>query len=90
MLIKNQTTYINSSQEINDEDPKFKIGDIVRTSKYKKKFAESFVPNWFKDVFAIKNVKDTCPKHILLVTLKVKKCWNVLRKRIAKNKSKGV
>ena len=27
-------TYINSSKEINDEDPKFKIGDIVRISKY--------------------------------------------------------
>ena len=23
-------TYINSSKEINDEDPKFKIGDIIR------------------------------------------------------------
>ena len=26
-------TYINSSKEINDKDPKFKIGDIVRISK---------------------------------------------------------
>ena len=25
--------YINSSREINDKDPKFKIGDIVRISK---------------------------------------------------------
>ena len=31
------STYIDSSKEINDEDPKFKIGDIVRISKYKKK-----------------------------------------------------
>ena len=29
------STYINSSKEINDEDPKFKFGDIVRRSKYK-------------------------------------------------------
>ena len=28
-------TYINSSKEINDEDPKFKTGDNVRISKYK-------------------------------------------------------
>ena len=28
-------TYVNSSQEINYQDPKFKIGDIVRISKYK-------------------------------------------------------
>ena len=26
-------TYINSSKEINDEVPKFKIGDFVRISK---------------------------------------------------------
>ena len=31
-------TYINSSKEINDKDPKFKIGYIVRISK-KKVFA---------------------------------------------------
>ena len=28
-------TYIDSSQEINDKDPKFKIGDIAGISKYK-------------------------------------------------------
>ena len=27
--------YIDSSKEINDKDPKFKIGNIVRISKYK-------------------------------------------------------
>ena len=26
------STYINSSKEINDEDPKFKIGDVVTIS----------------------------------------------------------
>ena len=31
-------TYIDSSKEINEEDPKFKIGDIVRISKYKNIF----------------------------------------------------
>ena len=29
------TTYTNSIKEINDEDPKFKIGDIGRISTYK-------------------------------------------------------
>ena len=33
-------TYINSSKDINDKDIKFKIGDIVRTSKYKNIFAK--------------------------------------------------
>ena len=30
----------------NDKDPKFKIGDHVRISKYKNIFAEGDAPNW--------------------------------------------
>ena len=36
-------TQINSSKEINDKDPKFKIGGIVRVSKYKNIFAKGYV-----------------------------------------------
>ena len=39
------STYINYSKEINDKDPKFKIGDIVRISKYKSIFAIGSVSN---------------------------------------------
>ena len=38
-------TYINSSKETNDKDHEFKIGDIVRMSKYKNIFAKCYVPN---------------------------------------------
>ena len=34
------STYINSSKEVNNEDIKFKIGDIVRISKYKNIFCK--------------------------------------------------
>ena len=37
--------YINSGKEINDKDPKFKIGDIVRILKCKNIFAKGYVPN---------------------------------------------
>ena len=52
-------TYINSITEINYEDPKFKISDTVRRSKYKNIFAKGYVPNWFEEVFVIKKVKNT-------------------------------
>ena len=52
-------TYINSWKVINDQDPKFKISDIARTSKYKNNFAKNYVPNWSEEVFVIKNVKNT-------------------------------
>ena len=38
-------TYIDSSKEINNKDPKFKIGDFVRISKYKNIFAKGYTPN---------------------------------------------
>ena len=34
-------TYVNIDKEINDKDPKFKVGDHVRISKYKNIFAKS-------------------------------------------------
>ena len=49
-------TYIDSSKEITDRDPKFKICCIIRISKYK----EGYTPNW-SEVFVIKKVKNTVP-----------------------------
>ena len=38
-------TYINTSQKINYKDPKFKVGDRVRISKYKNIFPKGCMPN---------------------------------------------
>ena len=54
-------TYINTSKEINNKDPKFKVGDHVRISKYKNIFAKGYMPNWSEEVFVIKKVKNTVP-----------------------------
>ena len=54
-------TYINTSKKINYKDPKFKVGDRVRISKYKNIFAKGYVPNWSEEVFVIKKVKNTVP-----------------------------
>ena len=54
-------TYINTSKEINNKDPKFKDGDHVRISKYKNIFAKGYMPNWSEEVFVIKEVKNTIP-----------------------------
>ena len=63
-------TYINFSKEINDGNPKFKIGDIVRISKYKNIFAKDCVPNWSEEVFVIKKVKNTVPWTYVINDLK--------------------
>ena len=53
--------YINTSKEINNKDPKFKVGDHVRISKYKNIFAKGYILNWSEEVFVIKKVKNTIP-----------------------------
>ena len=42
--------------------PKFKIGDKVRISKYKRKvFDKGYTPNWTEEVFIIDKIKYTNP-----------------------------
>ena len=53
-----------------DQDPKFKIGYIVRISKYKSIFAKGYVPNWSEKGFVIKKVKNTVPWTYIISDLK--------------------
>ena len=55
------STFINPGKENNNIDPNFQLGDHVRISKYKKKIAKDYTPNWSTVVFAIKKVKNTVP-----------------------------
>ena len=46
-------TYIYFKKEVNDKDPKFKVGDYMRISKYKNIFAKGYTLNWSEEVFII-------------------------------------
>ena len=52
-------TYIDSSKESNNKNPKLKIGDVVGISKYKNVVAKGYIPNQSEEVFVIKKVKIT-------------------------------
>ena len=54
-------TYIDFGKEVNDNYPKFKVGDHVRISKYKNSFAKGYTPNWSEEVLVIKKIKNTVP-----------------------------
>ena len=54
-------TYIDFGKEVNDSDPKSKVGDHVRISKYQNIFAKVYTPNWSEEVFVIKKIKNTVP-----------------------------
>ena len=53
-------SYFDSSKEFKDKNPKFKIGDIVRISKYKNIFANGYTQNLSKEVFVIKKCWKCC------------------------------
>ena len=44
-------THIDFGKKVNVNDPKFKVGDHVRTSKYKNIFAKGYTSNWSEEVF---------------------------------------
>ena len=59
-------TYIDSTElhfkkEVNDKDPKFKVGDYVRISKCKNIFAKGYTPNWSEEVFVVSKIKNAVP-----------------------------
>ena len=66
-------TYIDFGKEFNDNDPKSKVGDHVRISKYKNIFAKGYTPNWSKEIFVIKKIRNTAPW-----TYVIGNYWNIL------------
>ena len=54
-------SYAEYDRNFNKKDPKFKVGDHVRISKYKSIFAKGYAPNWSEKVFVVSGIKDTVP-----------------------------
>ena len=50
-------TYIDFEKEVNNKDPKFKVGDYVRIFKYKNIFAKGYMPNWSEEVVIITKIE---------------------------------
>ena len=49
------------NENSNKKDPKFKVSDNVRISKYKSIFDKGYTPNWSEEVFVINKIKNTVP-----------------------------
>ena len=55
------SAYIDFGIKNNEKDPKFEPVDHLKISKCKNIFEKSYAPNFFKEVFVIKKVKNTVP-----------------------------
>ena len=52
--------YAEYSEDDDEKDPKFKVADRVRISKYKKLFAKGYMKSW-SELFIISKIKNTVP-----------------------------
>ena len=59
-------TYIEFEKEVDNKDPKFKIGDYIRISKHKNIFAKGYMPNWSEEVFIICKIKNTVQIYVVI------------------------
>ena len=54
-------SYAECNEDSNETEPKFKVGDRVRLSKYKIIFAKEYTQNWSEWVSIISKTKSTVP-----------------------------
>ena len=83
-------TYIDSIKEVNDKNSKFRVGDLVRISKYKNIYAKGYTPNWSEEVFVIKKVKNTVPWTYIINDLNGEEIiGNFYKKELQKTNQQG-
>ena len=82
------STYSDSSKEINDKNPKFKIGDSVRISKYIYIFAKGYNTNLSEKVFMIEKVKNMLHicEHVINDINGEEIVWTFYENKLQKNK----
>ena len=54
-------SFAKYNEKSNKKNPKYKVGDHVRISKYKNISAKGHVPNWSEEIFVINKIKNTVP-----------------------------
>ena len=68
--VKNDS-FADYNEESNKRDPKCKVGNHARISKYKNIFVQGYAPNWSEEIFVIKKIKNTVPWTYVISDLNV-------------------
>ena len=63
-IVVKSDSFAEYNEESNKKDPKFKLGDHVRISKYKDIFAKGYGPNWSEEIFIVKKKRILYLGHI--------------------------
>ena len=62
-------SYVEYNENPNKKDPKFKVGDHIRISKYENIFAKGYTPNWSEKIFVISKIKNAVPWTYVIIDL---------------------
>ena len=76
-------SFAEYNEDSNKRNPKLKVGDHVRISKYKNIFAKEYSPNWSEKVFVINKIKNTVPWTYVMIQM-VKKLLEVFMRKNCK------
>ena len=57
-------SFAEYNEESSEKNPRLKVGDHVRISKYKNIFGKGYAPNWSEEVFVVKKNKKYCTLDI--------------------------
>ena len=81
-------SYAEYNEDSNEKDPKSKVGDYVRISKYKRIFAKVYTSNWSEEIFVVSKIKIQLLGLMLLVTWPVNQSLEVIMKKNCKKQIK--
>ena len=62
-------SYAEYNEDSIKKDPKFKVGERVKISKYKNIFAKGYAPNWSEEVLVVSKIKNTVPRTYVVSDL---------------------
>ena len=62
-------SYAACSEDSNEKEPTFRVGDHVRVSKYKNIFAKGYTQNCSEEVFVVSKIKDKVPSTYVISDL---------------------
>ena len=53
--------HLYGHEPLESSPPKFKVGDQVKISKFRKTFKKGYLPNWSEEIFTIESIKRMAP-----------------------------
>ena len=84
-------SYAECNEDSNKKDPKFKVGDHVRISKYKNIFTKGYTPNWSGKVFFVSKIQNTISWTCVISDLNGEPIAEIFyEKRIPQNLSRKI